>query len=375
MAETTDRITVADVTRLPHNTPAATLAALMADPQGLAAVTLAEATGRAPHAARNLLASPDWCEDWLYTLVGLEGTLRVAVARAELHGNPSKARNNWNNALHVSQRIPHARQAVAKARRKQMREQNNTPIPKTLDIAARAALAIRYGPEYGQLHGKLLRADGLGDLKTLPTNDDEFFTIAINCGLLTPATPEAAALTTLPWTRFRHIVADDVKDEHGINGLLRDPVVAPSWGRALVELHATTCDQLGIATDGPAGDFPVLTLNLGALPREEAFRHVRQLRFLAALRQRYVEQQRLARDLKHRASQRREQLVKKAGDAAVDMLIERHPDTYRWLLARLAEYADPVTGFMGPEYLAGRKRILTALFARLDHTDKESHDA
>ncbi|MFI9845085.1 hypothetical protein ACIHFD_49260 [Nonomuraea sp. NPDC051941] len=110
---TTARISVRDIANLRPSTTTKEIAAIMtAGSQGLAAVVLAEAAGQAPPSAVGMLRSPDWCEDWLLTLVGLESSLRVSVARAEMEGHARKARANWARARQVADRIVVATKVV-----------------------------------------------------------------------------------------------------------------------------------------------------------------------------------------------------------------------------------------------------------------------
>ncbi|MFI9845086.1 hypothetical protein ACIHFD_49265 [Nonomuraea sp. NPDC051941] len=223
-----------------------------------------------------------------------------------------------------------------------------------------------FGPEAGQERLKVLTAAGLSEICTLPSDEEAFFALAARVGLLVPVDAAAAEeLLGLEWEDFVDVVAADIRDEHGIDGRLRDPVVAYSWGCALAELHRQTALQLGIRTSGPVSEFPVLSLNVASMDEERAWRAIRQLRFLGALRQAAVEQQRLQRDLKHVATQRANVITADATARAVDVLVERHRALYEWLLREMTVLADPDTQLMPADWRKQRGTVVAELETRL----------
>ncbi|MFG1976979.1 hypothetical protein ACGFJC_47270 [Nonomuraea fuscirosea] len=360
-------VSAADIAALPADTSAEHMAEIMnASQPNLAAVVLAEADKKAPRSASKLLRSPQWADDWLYTLIALEGMLRVATARADVRGDRARARAAWRRARLVSNRIIAARTLADSLRREARQAENMPPAPVTALRAARWALARRHNDELTTIRQEVLADDGRAELDHKPPTDDEsFFAMAARTGLLTPVDQAAADHTlNLDWETFVDQVAADVCSNDGIDAVLRDPVIVHLWGQALAHIHRRTCDVLGIDCD-PGDNFPVMTLNLRSLDTDTAERKLRQLRYLASVRARWVEQQHLQRDLKHRAAQQHHSVLSEATNEAITILTEEYAPEYTWLINRMDELADPATGLMPADWRSQRNTVLAGLAEQL----------
>ncbi|MET7335914.1 hypothetical protein [Nonomuraea sp. NPDC005650] len=359
-------VTAKDIAAMPADTPAERMVEIMnASQPNLAAVVLADAAGKAPTSASKLLRSADWADDWLHTLIALEGMLRVATARAEIRGHRSKARAAWQRARQVSNRLIVARAVTDSERRAARQAENQPPAPITVTRAARWALAGLHGKEVTDIRRQLLADEGRAELADrTPTGDDAFFAMATRRGLLTPTYDDAARTLDVEWEDFVDRVGVDVRSNDGIDGTLRDPIIVYLWGQALAQIHRETCAMLGIDVD-PGDEVPILSLNLAALDLETAERKLRQLRYLASVRARWIEQQHLQRDLKHLAAQRHHTVLADATNRAIDELTEDYRCEYAWLVDRMTELVDPDTGFMPADWRSQRKQVLATLTERL----------
>lgn len=310
------------------------------DFNNLVTAAIADAVRLLPPAARDLLRSAEWWQDWSDALLCAEGGLQIAAERMAYAGDP-RCGSTEVKLRKVRTRLAEARTLAGQHRRGEHEAASATQS--LTDTRATALLWLtRVFPEDHQvLRGEVLHEQGLPAApKFRPPARDVFDSLeeARDLGwIVAEMTPPSAALLGLGDVAFRNVVADDARHQNDRNIPLRHPMVLRRWDAAL--------DDLAERTYGPARTLSSRNLgplkdDLHALDEEAAAKILNARRFFSAVQQRKVECGSVVRQLM-RAAERR-----KAADPQVVALFEAeaevrrrlaqaHPVEYEHILARL----------------------------------------
>lgn len=325
-----------DVAALPRDTTDEQAAALLSrDYETFCACVVAEATRKVPKAFRRVLRQPDWHDDWIDALLGIEATLQIAVLRARYEDGPHADRTIRNSDALAGVRS-RLHQVRARARHREHHHVQNVPVEKPAVRAATRGLTVAHRDEYHQLIDEALAAAGLpADVRRRPTGDCA--TMArwvLNLGVAVPAMPppggEVDRLVGLPDDAFDQVVARDVRRDPETPDLCH-PLLLDRWGESLCRLAQSTATQLGLP-ERPMGAISDVDLTVAGLDSRAAYRRIKQLRFLAHVQQRWLEQKTLARRFRQTIVAWHAEVTGPPVMSARETLRRRYPEEFSTLL-------------------------------------------
>lgn len=259
------------------------------DFNALVTLAVAAASRRPPPAhVRELLRSPEWCEDWHDALIYARGSLQTACERMEYE--------------HDQRRVVSARRLRAVCRdlcaaghlvRERHHDLNrsahgkDTPWLRTPQQIAAAWLGRVHPEAFVQLLGQVRAERGVQEVPFAENSLQERIEYALARGWIRePVTGEVTALLAMSAALFTQEVARDVKEQERRSDGLRHPLVAFRWRATLEDLAARTAAHAHAVSVHELGP---LRVDLRAMPPEEVERLFKTRRFFVAINQRLIE--------------------------------------------------------------------------------------
>jgi hypothetical protein len=327
---------VQDIAAMPTITGVDALGAIIAlNHKSLCAVTVAEAVGKAPPSATELLALPENCEKWWRALLHIRANLSAWMAYrriqegARLDQDSTEYRRNLETRKAVASRVGAARSRVW-AVRADIERRRRAAVPKSPQQSpALLAVIAAHTTEYERILRRVCDEVGTSyGVLTPPPGALSDVAWATRAHLINaPVTDTTSRLLQLTDQWFMDLVADDVRKAGGLEKGLRNPLLLDRWSAALGALLDETFERLNLPAASKEG-IPQQAWYRLSLDPQEATTAVKRMRFIEAIHERKTELEWLLRLVALEISCNWEAVAGQVRARAGRALVARYPEEH-----------------------------------------------
>lgn len=300
----------------------------------LSSLVLAEASGGAPLAARDVLNRASNCELWLWVLLHVRSNLTHSMALRRLEVGAAgllddrEYRRLSGLRSQVMRRIGEARKRIQGVRTRLDREMV-TRLPSSNPSGAMIALMDAEPQEYRRALVDVMEETGVpAEVMSPPEGAERDPQWAARVKVIREPLPDSAR--ELLWCsdeEFADKVGDDTRAPGGLNSALRHPLLLTRWGGELERLSVTMLARLGVSDSCPMWLPDKVWLDVLA-DEHEARKRAGRMRFFEALQTRRVEQEALldsvSRQIRHGIKRQQINTERRARE----LLRERMPNEF-----------------------------------------------